>query len=302
MENSELYYRESGKIGIGSILSIFLAGIPAAAVLGFAYGYALYYIPFIYLNIIITALFGMGVGLVIAKVAHLTKVRNQNSLSFITFSIGVVAAYFGWVFWLYAASEQTLLEFNPFELFQTLKDLASEGVWSIFGYTPKGFALYIIWAIEAIIIMVTASAITIMQDGEQPFCEKCNSWTEQLTISENLSPVENLKELVSSLKRNDLSELMKLVEIDPKELIKTTLLISNCTNCNNTYFLMLKSITESLDKDGGRNKDEDVMLIKNLVLSNEAYAEIMKWKSGLKPPTLEETTEKMKNLHPDPNN
>jgi hypothetical protein len=180
------------------------------------------------------------------------------------------AVYLGWVSWIYASSDQTLLEFNPIELFQLISDLSSKGSWLIFGYTPKGRVLEIVWLLEASIIMIMTSTMAIMEVKKQPFCDKCNSWTERKTIPENTSHVENVKEFVSSLERNDVSELIKLVEIDPTELKRTKVSISNCENCNDSHFLRLQSIIQKRNKNGGTNLGKFDIFVEDLVLSNEA--------------------------------
>jgi hypothetical protein len=79
-----------------------------------------------------------------------------------------------------------------------------------------------------------------------------------------------VKEFVSSLERNDVSELIKLVEIDPTELKRTKVSISNCENCNDSHFLRLQSIIQKRNKNGGTNLGKFDIFVEDLVLSNEA--------------------------------
>ncbi|MCB0064841.1 MAG: hypothetical protein KDE19_22105, partial [Caldilineaceae bacterium] len=52
------YYQDSGKIGIlGPLLMVVLA-LPATLIFGLVYGFAIYYIPFIYFNFFITLFYG----------------------------------------------------------------------------------------------------------------------------------------------------------------------------------------------------------------------------------------------------
>lgn len=290
MKNSEFYYKETGKIGTGSALSICAAGTAAAALLGLIYGYATAYIPFIYVSFIITVLYGSSLGFIVGKVAYMTKVRNRTAIVGLAILVGFFAVYFSWVFWLYAASEQTILEFNPATLLNYMQDIAVDGMWSIFSYTPSGTYLYTIWTMEALFISAMTVLIGIGKIGKQPYCESCELWTEPTSVSMHLSPIENVEDLLSSLERNNLSELKKLVENNPKQLSRTQVIISNCTNCSTTYYLTIHSITDTVNVDGEKEPEED-LIVENLILTNQAYAEIMKWKSGLNAPKLEETAE-----------
>ena len=69
MKTNERYYQESGIIGAQGILLLSLAGILTTGILGVIYAYAVFYIPFIYLNVILTVLFGLAIGWVMAQVS-----------------------------------------------------------------------------------------------------------------------------------------------------------------------------------------------------------------------------------------
>lgn len=71
------YYKPSGNfspISIGYLAALALTAFP---ILGLIYAYAIWYIPFIYINFIIAAGFGFGIGLLINTfVIGKGKVRN----------------------------------------------------------------------------------------------------------------------------------------------------------------------------------------------------------------------------------
>jgi hypothetical protein len=61
-------------------------------------------------------------------------------------------------------------------------------MWEIGGATPTGGALYAIWGIEALIILVPAILIALSADT--PFCEPCNVAGSCLPSAKNSSVSE----------------------------------------------------------------------------------------------------------------
>src|SRR3954471_17908676 len=62
------YYRHSGKVTIHGLLVAAIVGLPAAVLLGIAYGYADIYCPIIYLNILLTLGFGAGIAWICGRI------------------------------------------------------------------------------------------------------------------------------------------------------------------------------------------------------------------------------------------
>ena len=88
----------------------------------------------------------------------------------------LMAVYCAWWTWLAALYEWDLIFLNPIDLPWIISSIASEGVWSMRAWTPTGWQLYLIWLIEAGIIVVIACGAGL---GEEiPFCEECDEWTE----------------------------------------------------------------------------------------------------------------------------
>ncbi len=153
----------------------------------------------------------------------------------------------------------------------------------MFGTSPSGGVLYSIWVVEALIIIVAAVAMCLGAIKRNPFCESCESWTEATLISNRLSPIINIEDLVSTLEINNQSQLMKLVEIDPMDKLRTQVQVFSCSNCSNTFYLTVDAISVTID-DKGERDEEETSIVENLILTTQAHNEITAWAKRLKEP------------------
>ncbi len=152
MYQEKKYYEHSGVIDLKGIIFMIIFGAVGTLVLGTIYGYATFYIPFIYLNFIITLGFGVGVGLLVGIGGRLGKVRNSKALLIFGFIFGFIAEYAGWISWIFAFSEQEALVFMPSRILNAIQFVSENGAWSLFDWVPTGTFLYIVWGIEAFIV------------------------------------------------------------------------------------------------------------------------------------------------------
>ena len=279
MNNPKLYYQESGHVGVQGPVLMVLAGTASAAILGAVYGYAIYLIPFIYLNFIITIFFGGALGFVVGKMGAMGKVRNGLAMMGFGLLIGIIGEYFGWVFWIHAASEQEVLDFNPGNIFYTMGDIAENGLWGIFGWVPTGAALYIIWVIEAAIIIGAATLAVFMGGNSEPFCETCQQWTESTTLSDSLQPIPDLPSFVSAMEQKDFQPLKNLPATEHPADAFTRIKLMSCPNCQNAHFLSAEAVSVSYDEDGKREEDETTFM-EHLIVDTATANDLKKWSEG----------------------
>ncbi|HTI49518.1 MAG TPA: hypothetical protein VL475_01150, partial [Planctomycetaceae bacterium] len=70
------FYRHSGTAPAFGILRTFIMGAGAATFLAIIYAFAIHYIPFVYLNLLMTLGMGMVVGWVVSREAKAAKIRH----------------------------------------------------------------------------------------------------------------------------------------------------------------------------------------------------------------------------------
>ena len=94
------YYTPSGKFSPISFALLIVLCLTVFPILGGLYTYAIWYIPFIYINFIITAVFAIAVGFLMNQVViKLGKVRSPKLAILLCLLGGFAALYAHWVVW-----------------------------------------------------------------------------------------------------------------------------------------------------------------------------------------------------------
>jgi hypothetical protein len=191
------YYTPSGKYSPTSFILLLVLCFTAFPLLGGLYTYAIWFIPFIYVNFLITAAFAFSIGILMHKIVfRFGKVRNIRLGIVLAFLGGFAALYVHWVVWadLILNSTEVIgtsrigivktstnldnlltIATQPKLLFQLMMEVSEYGTWGLFGMTISGAMLWIIWVLEALTILTGSVMIGIWQT-KQPFCERSNTW------------------------------------------------------------------------------------------------------------------------------
>ena len=270
MNQSNKYYEHSGKFGFMGPAYMLIIGAACTLVLSVIYGYAIFYIPFIYLNFLIALGFGALVGMLVGHGGKLGKVRNSPLLLFFGLVFGILAEYTGWVSWVFAFSKQEVLALYPSQILAVVTYVAQKGAWSIFGWTPMGGSLYTIWGIEAVMIIGTSTLACWGVVCSTPFCEHCNRWVEGKKSISPLEPIPDPDKFKSQLEQAGDTVVKALKKVDSKNKEYTQLDLIKCPECNYSYYLSMKSIKIEVDSKGKEKKDE-TDIVENFVLSNDSY-------------------------------
>ncbi|VAX42353.1 hypothetical protein MNBD_PLANCTO02-569 [hydrothermal vent metagenome] len=270
---NERYYKPSGRIPIVGVVVTVAAGMACAAVLGCIYGAISFYNPFIYVNFLGALGVGFLPAIVIAKVAYWGKIRNNPFLMVLGIITGLVALYFSWVGYLFvlfvsggvfelSLMNAVALAVSPLGVGSIILRLAENGSWSMMGYTPTGIVLYILWVVEAGIIIVINSISTT--GNEEPFCEDCKVWTEARDDTPLLQK-QNQFELKKNLEQENykfLDEMLK-EEADPTNCFSA--IFNTCPHCKVSSYLTIIRITIKVNKEG-ELESNTTDVIKNLTV------------------------------------
>lgn len=270
--NSVLYYQHSGRVGVGGLILMPIAGILAASVLGAAYGYWIYYCPVVYVQGIFPALFGAGVGAAVATGGRLGRARNTAAVGLIAATIGLLAEYVGWVSWIHAVTRGELIV-EPVALWQMAQTVAVHGAWSVYDWTPTGEILYAIWALEGVVIVGASIYIAVIRSRSLPFCERCTRWTEPHGPLPRIASTGAPDALRLQLESGDPDCLVELGKAPAGATEFIELALHTCVQCKLLNVLTVTSVGLATDSDGKESRNE-TKFVDGLVLDANAAAMI----------------------------
>ncbi|TGE27228.1 hypothetical protein [Hymenobacter metallicola] len=264
------YYQPSNRITVGGVLGLVLLGAAAAVPLAFLYVYAVWYIPFIYINVLLTLGFGAALGFVFKKLTKAGKLRNPALVGWLTLALGLWAWYVQWVVYitlLSGAGETESLGSrasfthtsfdtdiflgaltSPSAVLSMLPRLAESGTWSIFSVTISGFFLYLVWCIEVGII-VLFSWFRPHAQAAAPFSELAGQWAQKLTFPQSALAFADTEATKKALEAADWDHMEVLPSDTPTAHFGRVHLYHVPADPDCCY-LSLENVTIETDKNG----------------------------------------------------
>ena len=232
--------------------------------LGIIYGIGTGLCPFIYINALITWGYGTVLGITLGKVAKSMKFPNTTIGSMLTAGIGIFGTYTAWIGWIFYASNWEAIAWHPADVAAIMKQLAAEGGWSIFSFTPKGIVLYLIWLLEAgIIIFFTRSKY--LESVSLPYCEHCQQWAEKFSVYLPLKQIQDGDSVRASLEAEGYQALDDLqIDAEATDQFGQASLFQ-CERCDNLNVLTLSNVKVTVDKEGNANTENEPVVANILV-------------------------------------
>jgi len=275
----ETYYRPSNKFSPLSFLYFIIACLTLIPILALIYSYAIWYIPFPYINFFITIGFGFGIGLVVQKLAiGLGKVRNNTIAFALGFLGALIGLYFSWAVWVdlvinagesYGTDRigisvsnikffQVLeLALQPGILFELMGEIMNVGVWGIRGSTVSGWFLGAIWIIEAVIVLFMGTTIPPGKSGE-PFCELNQKWFKEKQLPP-FSYLEPKMRDVTQLENNNFEALKEISRVSSAEIDSHSVFTLYANETNENYLTIQNKMATLNNKGETKFTDRDVV-------------------------------------------
>jgi hypothetical protein len=209
MTTHHRYYQPSGRVS-PRVLLLGVLALPALALAATLYSYITLYLPIIGLvTVILTVALGFGSALATNLVLHHGKVRSRWFAALASLGLGLFTTWFMWVTWGYAVlhrgdggSDVPFIALVwPAGLWQLINAVNETGAWSFKGATPTGGVLWVMWAIEAA-ILIGFPLVTGLGVANEPYCEHCDTWCGHAKALFITPPVERA-ETAEHLERLD---------------------------------------------------------------------------------------------------
>ena len=260
------HYQHSGKAPLGGILLALVGGGIAGVVLGGVYGLLIYYIPFVYINAIITFVFGAALAMCVGTFAKVGKVRNAGVVTVVALVVALVAYYAHWVVWVERMSGTQLLD--PGQIWAFAATLNALGPWSIFGWTPTGFSLWAIWGIEGLII-VGIGALGAQGVIDVPFCETTGQWTKETVMPRHFQPITDAQTLESP---QSVLHSLQPANDDVAEYTEVSVATADGSELR---CVSLNQVTVEVDKDG-KQDEKKTTIVKHMLLDRSSFDQLMR--------------------------
>ncbi|NOQ73402.1 MAG: hypothetical protein GQ574_15460 [Crocinitomix sp.] len=228
------YYQESKKFNLRRMAWTFPLGL--LVVFGGAdlYAYVILENPASFFNFVITAIFMLLIAVTAILAIDGAKIRNYRVrlLSMIFFAVfGVVCA---WIFFLALIFEVSF--------FTVLTDFSTYFLKLTSGFTRNGGIPYFSWLAEAaFIIGFPISFIGTSKNGEFPYCEPCDKWSEDnVSILLKLPQIYTLSELEEKIKTDGIRSFLTYERADKKDANYHEFIFFWCATCRDEMHLSVK--------------------------------------------------------------
>ncbi len=272
MEN--FYYRPSGIIpGKGVVLSI-VTGIILTLLLSVVYIALQWFIPFIYLNAFITI--GLGIGILVSLdfALGIGKIRNTKYAFILSVFCGLLALYAQWALFVSLMYEATgnmgggtwvKSSFNlngfwyifthPKLLFDAVISLNEVGTFSIKKSPVSGGFLWIVWLIEAVMIVGIPAILALSGKASKPFSELTDTWMHEKELETRLDFIEDKEGFVQKLINGNFEVLKPAPQESDLFTTYAEMIVFEAPG-DGVKYLTIKNVAHSVDKKGNNKVDK----------------------------------------------
>lgn len=271
-------YSPSGRYSPLSFVLFAVTMVTAIPLLATAYAYAIWYIPFVFLNFIITVFFGLGTSYAVnTLVVKPGKVRRNSLATMFSLVGSLVALYVHWAIWvdLVVNSKSTGglsmigipnssmdpgqvlgLVLSPGTLLVIIGKISQFGTWGIKGVVPSGIPLLVIWLAEAVIIVAIPLMLSKMI-SRKPFCEITRKWfkEEELPAYRLIEDVAAFRASLENLEVSPLEGMSRAASTESDHCIVTQYTAPRSPHC----YLTVCNNKARLNEKGETEFDEELL-------------------------------------------
>lgn len=278
MSSTNRPYAHSGKLG-GSLVVVPLVGVAAAVFLAMVYAFVTVHVPIAgYISILFILGLSLGVGYACSFALIRSHCRNPKAAAIMGFLIGVFTLYADWVWFEFVLlrdagvdipwSEVPRLFLEPGTIWDVAKDISETGWYSIFGMTPKGVFIWILWLIEAVIVIGIITVMSAAAIPDRTYCEPCRVWAAD-SPEKRLQLTED-QALLERAWAGDIEALSLLPLAIRREYPQLAIETSACPRCEDTNTYRVNVIQP--DNEG---KEQSAPLTQRVLISEEARAQLL---------------------------
>ena len=273
-----LYYKPSGIIPVKGIFISLITAFVITVILSIIYIALQWFIPFIYLNLFIAAGLGFGVGGAVFIAIGSGKIRNTKYEGVLAALCGLLAWYCQWGLFVSLMSEAegsmgggmwVRSSFNltgfwyilthPDILFQAMLSLNDAGTFTLKHNTVSGTLLWVVWVIEALIIIGGPILFSLSGRSTNPFSEQNDQWMEQRDVEGKLKSVADPDHMIQELSAGNLKFLKDFLPADDLSNDYATLRVYESPG-DPVNYISVTNISHKPDKKGELKKETKTVI------------------------------------------
>lgn len=273
-----LFYTPSGKIPAKGLVISLVTAFVLTIICSMLYIALQWFIPFIYFNLFITIGLGLGVSLALSWAIELGKVRNLKYAVLLSIVCSLLAWYAQWALFVslmyeangnmgggtWVRSSFHITGFwhvftHPQLLFQSMVTLNDVGTFNLNHSVVSGAFLWVIWVVEAAIIIFIPIGMSFMGKATEPFSEQNNSWMSKRELDGKLKLVADQDQFVSELSSGNLKMLKDFLPSEPVVDEYATICVHECAG-DPVQYITVTNVTHTTDKKGEPKKVNKTMV------------------------------------------
>lgn len=278
MNTTYAKYRHSGRFGLHGVPLILLGATAVGWPAGFAYAYLIKWIPFIYLNFLLTAGYGCVFGLLAGLILKFAKVRNNGLAALSGLITGAIALYLAWNGHVHALFKGVSALNPPEAVWAGIAFLYDKGSWGLHsGDTVTGIVLAIVWVVEGAAIIGLSTIVPFGMISETPFCETARCWLDDEKKMSTLDAFTDPAQL-AAFAAGDLAPLSQAKPRTPESPLFARLTLKHSPRCEEFCTVSLENVTIVRDRQGNSSEKKQ-LLLDRLILPKSMLELISKFES-----------------------
>ena len=273
-----LYYKPSGKIPVKGIFISLITAFVITVILSIIYIALQWFIPFIYFNFFIAAGLGFGVGGGVFIAIGAGKIRNTTYECVLAVLCGLLSWYCQWALFVSLMSEAEgsmgggmwvrssfnltgflYILIHPDILFQAMLRLNDAGTFTLKHNTVSGSFLWVVWVIEALIIIGAPMLFSLSGRSTSPFSEQNGEWMEDREVEGKLKTVTDADAMIKELSTGNLKCLNNFLPADDLSTDYATLRIYESPGDPVSYISVTNN-SHQADKKGELKKETKTVI------------------------------------------
>jgi hypothetical protein len=278
MDTPAAYYRHSGLFSPLGALAALAVGCVSAIILGAIYAYADFYNPIAgWLTFLITGGSAFAQGAIVGQTLRAGQMRNAALGTLIALVTAVLMLMAAWIFWMHIllnrggahVSIAGLLA-SPRDTWNAIVAVNALGAWKIKGMAPTGVVLWVIWAIEAGILLYVPIALARSLITGVPFCETCRKWGSTRELMHiNAGDAAGLRR---DLEAKNFTSLTARGKAEHGSTWYYRLYLQGCPACDNTQTLCVDEVSITRKKD--ETKTKTTTIVNRLMLTPDETVDV----------------------------